>query len=137
VSGVAVYGEQRGTALGDFNEDGRVDLVVTQNGAATKLYENVGARPGLRVRLAGPPGNPAGIGAALRLLNRDRPGPRRELHAGSGYWSSDSPVQALSFAGEPTRIEVRWPGGKRFTTDLPSGAKEVILRWDGVLVVVR
>jgi len=52
--GVKIYGEQRGAALADFNEDGRVDFVVTQNGAPTKLFQNVTAKPGLRVRLTGP-----------------------------------------------------------------------------------
>ncbi|HEY6229600.1 MAG TPA: VCBS repeat-containing protein, partial [Verrucomicrobiae bacterium] len=36
-SGIAVYGEQRGAALCDFDRDGRVDLAVTQNAGATKL----------------------------------------------------------------------------------------------------
>src|SRR5437764_4422454 len=89
-SGVKVYGEQRGAALCDYDGDGRVDLVVTQNAAETKLYKNVGARPGLRVRLKGPPGNPNGIGAAIRLMAGDKPGPARAVHAGSGYWSHDS-----------------------------------------------
>ena len=48
-SGVKIYGEQRGAALCDYDGDGRVDLVVTQNGAETKLYHNARARPGLRV----------------------------------------------------------------------------------------
>ncbi len=43
----------------------------------------------------------------------------------------------MSFAGEATRIEVRWPGGKRVTADLPSDAKEVVVRWEGGLEVVR
>src|SRR5213078_3142172 len=81
-SGVKVYGEQRGAALCDYDGDGRVDLVVTQNGAETRLYHNVGARPGLRVRLQGPEGNPAGIGAQVRLLYAQRAGPVREIHAG-------------------------------------------------------
>ena len=37
-SGVIVYGEQRGAATGDFNGDGHPDLVVTQNGTATRLF---------------------------------------------------------------------------------------------------
>ena len=52
-SGILVYGEQRGAALCDFDGDGRVDLAVSQNGAETKLYQNVLGKPGLRVRLAG------------------------------------------------------------------------------------
>jgi len=40
--------------LCDFDGDGRLDLAVSQNAAETKLYKNVAARPGLRVRLKGP-----------------------------------------------------------------------------------
>ena len=68
-SGLLVYGEQRGAALCDYDSDGRTDLAVGQNGAETKLFRNVGARPGLRIRLQGSSGNPLGVGAALRLLS--------------------------------------------------------------------
>lgn len=37
-SGVQIWGEQRGAAGGDLNGDGKPDLVVTQNGAATRLF---------------------------------------------------------------------------------------------------
>jgi len=124
-SGVKVYGEQRGAALCDYDGDGRVDLVVTQNGAETKLYHNVGAKPGLRVRLQGPAGNPAGIGAQVGLIYGERAGPVREIHAGSGYWSQDSAVQVLGTPQPPTQIWVRWPGGKSTTSALPQGVKEI------------
>src|SRR5204862_59219 len=65
VSGILVYGDQRGAALADYDGDGRIDLVVSQNGAETKLYHNERARPGLRVRLMDGPLNPHGIGAVL------------------------------------------------------------------------
>src|SRR5439155_5496064 len=64
-SGIKVYGEQRGAAVADFNQDGRPDLVVTQNGSTTKLFRNVGGKIGQRVLLIGPPGNPDGIGAQM------------------------------------------------------------------------
>lgn len=124
-SGIKVYGEQRGAALSDFNQDGRVDLVVTQNGAATKLYRNIGAKPGLRVRLQGPSGNPTGIGAAMRLRFGDRHGPLREIQAGSGYWSQNSAVQVFGTPDPPTALEIRWPTGVTTTVAVPPGSLEI------------
>src|SRR6266545_2409746 len=40
----------------------------SQTEAETKLYHNVRARPGLRVWLKGPAGNPNGVGAQVRLI---------------------------------------------------------------------
>lgn len=136
-SGVMVYGEQRGAAAGDFDRDGRVDLVVTQNAAETRLFRNVRAKPGLRVRLKGPPGNPFGYGVQLRLKHGERLGPMREVHGGGGYWSQDSPVQVLAGAEAPTQIWVRWPGGKSFTVDVPADAVELQISVDGQLVRLR
>jgi enediyne biosynthesis protein E4 len=136
-SGLLVYGEQRGAALCDYDGDGRVDLVVSQNGAPTRLYHNTQARPGLRVRLAGPPGNPAAIGARLRLGDGTRLGPAREIHAGSGYWSQDSSVEVMSAAFVPKEIQVRWPGGKTTTGAIPPGAREVEVTMSGQVRALR
>jgi hypothetical protein len=130
-SGILIYGEQRGAALGDFDGDGRVDLVVSQNGAETKLYRNVVGKPGLRVRLAGPGGNPDGVGATLRLVFGGRLGAAREIHGGSGYWSQDSTVQVMGCPETPTQIWIRWPGGKTTTSPIPAGAKEITVDTDG------
>lgn len=132
-SGIAIYGEQRGAAVADFDQDGRPDLAVTQNGAATRLLHNTGGRPGLRVRLLGPPGNPQGVGAVLRLIFGEQPGPTREIHAGSGYWSQDSALPVLATPETPSKLWIRWPGGRTTLTDLPSAAREVTVRADGTL----
>ncbi len=124
-SGIEVYGEQRGCATADFDADGRSDLVVTQNGAPTRLFRNVGAKPGLRVRLVGPPANPDGIGAQLRWQAGSKLGPAREIHAGSGYWSQDGATQVLGLSEQATHLWVRWPGGGTSTVPLPPGAMEI------------
>jgi hypothetical protein len=124
-SGLAVYGEQRGCAVADFDGDGRADLVVTQNGNQTRLFRNVGARPGLRVRLQGPPGNRPGIGAVVRARWGERLGPAREIRAGSGWWSQDSAMPVLATPAAASAIQVRWPGGRETTAAVPAGAREV------------
>jgi len=129
-SGILVYGEQRGAATCDFDHDGRVDLAVSQNAAATKLFHNLAAKPGLRVRLLGPPGNPTGIGAQVRLIFGSRSGPVREIHGGSGYFSQDSAIIVLSVPETPSSIWVRWPGGKVTTTKLSDSPKLVSIPFD-------
>jgi hypothetical protein len=136
-SGLKIDGEQRGAAAGDFDGDGRIDLAVSQNAASTKLYRNTGAKPGLRVRLRGPPGNPFGVGAVLRLAAGPRRGPAREVHAGSGYWSQDGAVQVLSLRERPTHLEVRWPGGREQTVALPSDAREISMDMTGKVIPIR
>jgi hypothetical protein len=121
-SGIAIHGEQRGAAAADYDGDGRTDLAVTQNAAPTRLFRNTAAPPGLRVRLTGPPGNEAGIGAVLRVGT----GAARELHAGAGWWSQDSATTVLhAGAGE---LIVRWPGGAVTTNAVTAGARQLTVK---------
>jgi enediyne biosynthesis protein E4 len=136
-SGVRLHGEQRGCALSDFDQDGRVDLVVAQNGYETRLFRNLAAAPGLRVRLSGSPANPTGVGAVIRLVYSTRHGPAREIHAGAGYWSQDSPVQVLGISGIPTKVWVRWPGGRITESAIPEVAREVRIDLEGKLEVIK
>jgi hypothetical protein len=130
-SGVAVYGDPRGAALADYDADGRIDLVVSQNGAATRLFHNVGAEPGLRVRLLGPPGNPGVVGASLRVLYAAGVGPLREIQAGSGYWSQNDAIQVLGLREGPRAVQVRWPGGELTETPVPDGVAELEIPMPG------
>ena len=137
-SGIRIYGEQRGSAVGDFNQDGRPDLAVAQNGSHTRLFRNAQGRPGLRVRFNAGDTNPTGVGAIARLVFADgKQGPAKMVTAGSGYWSQDSAVLILarpSSAAAPVKIEVQWPHGQTITTPIPAGEDEIEITPQGALI---
>ena len=127
-SGISMLGDQRGAAACDYDGDGRVDLAVAQNGAATRLWHNRAARPGLRVRLDGGPANPLGIGARLQLSGAGKRGPVRELHAGAGYWSMDAATTVLALPSAADSLYVSWPQGRTVAVPISAGAKQLVIR---------
>jgi hypothetical protein len=130
-SGLKMYGEQRGAAACDFDQDGRMDLAVAQNNSTTCLFRNSSARPGMRVRLIGPPENPAAIGAWIRLQSPASKSPMIELHAGGGYWSQDGLVQILPQCQTAMQLWIRWPGGRSKMVSIEPGTREVTIGFDG------
>lgn len=125
-SGLRIQGDQRGAAVCDFDGDGRPDLAVGQNGAATRLFRNSGGTPGLRVRLVGPPGNPDAIGAQFWLESGAARTPTLEVQAGSGWLSQDSAVKVVPRLAQAT-LKVRWPGGRSTSVAVPATGAEVRL----------
>lgn len=105
----------RGLASLDYDQDGDLDLLLTQNGGAAKLLRNdsspgrflelvpqsrAGANPpyGLRV-LAGPEGAPIAA---------------QGLASGRSYLSTSEPLVHLGLGERKVdRLELRWPGGDR------------------------
>ncbi len=125
-SGISVFGEQRGAALADFDHDGRVDVVTTQNSAPTKLYANRSPKRGIRVGLRGQAANPDAIGARLRLVySGKRFGPTRTIQAGSGYWSQDAPAVVLGWKEKPEALAIRWPNGKDQVVPIKDGEWDI------------
>lgn len=126
-SGIKVFGEQRGAALGDFDGDGTTDIVVSQNGGTTKVYQSRVSRKGLRIRLHGPPSNQNGVGSSLRLIYEDGSrGPRRYVQAAGGYASQNSFIQVLgSEEGKKvSAVEVVWFTGEKISYPIDSDIPE-------------
>ena len=134
-SGIAIYGEQRGAALGDFDQDARLDLVVAQNGAETKLYRNRVDRSGMRIVLIGSARNPDAIGATIRVRYGAKQGPIKPVIAGGGYWSQDSRVKVLA-REKADGVVVRWPDGGSTDVPLSATSRELRISRDGRVQLV-
>jgi len=107
----------RGSAYGDFDGDGDLDVVFTASGGPAKLYRNEGGNANrfLRLRLIGGPGsNRDAIGARLELTTTDGVTQRRQHFPAKGYLSSvEFPITfGLGPEASVERLVIRWPSGK-------------------------
>jgi hypothetical protein len=102
-----------------------MDLAVTQNGAATRLFHNKTSPPGLRVELKGPPQNPQGIGSAVRWHQGGRWSGVQEVQGGGGYWSQNAAALLFATQNGAGELEVRWPGGRVSRAQVPAGARQI------------
>ena len=109
----------RGLALGDFDNDGAVDVLISVNNGAPVLLRNDAGRQNhwLGIKLIGKKSNIDAIGARLTYQTGDLKRSRMKVGGGS-YLSSHDPRVVLGL-GKHSKIdwlEVKWP--------LPSGAVE-------------
>ncbi|GAB4149901.1 MAG: VCBS repeat-containing protein [Planctomycetota bacterium] len=125
-SGLLSATDQKGAATADLDKDGAPDLLLAVNDGEMLARRTTSTAARVRVRLAGPPGNPTGIGSLVTARLRDGRSTIHEIHAGEGYLSQSSAVLSLSALVQ--RVEVRWPDGSKTMADVPDGAREVVLR---------
>src|SRR5438132_272180 len=118
----AISGVGRGAAFGDIDNDGNIDIVVTNNNGPARLLLNqnhsLNRNHWLLVRLEAAHGNRFGIGAKIEVRQRGRILLRR-AHTDSSYLSA-SDVRVHFGLGEDARIEelvVSWPDGQREAWD--------------------
>jgi hypothetical protein len=109
----------RGLAIGDFNNDGAVDVLISNNDAAPLLLKNnVGHRHHwLGVRLIGRTCNRDAVGARVTYQAGELKRGRMKVGGGS-FLSSHDPRMVLGVGARSGMdwLEVQWPQ--------PSGAKE-------------
>ena len=135
----AVTRVSRGLAAGDIDNDGDLDLLVTNNGQSVELLRNDGGNRAnsLLVRLHGAGSNTDAIGARVRLVTGSRT-QIRDIKAGTSYLSQND-LRAhfgLGDASAAERIDVLWPSG-RTETITNVMANETIDIEEGKSVVAR
>jgi enediyne biosynthesis protein E4 len=122
----------RGAAFGDIDNDGDVDIVVTNsNGPVRLLLNQVGARNHwLQIRLDQRPGNRFGIGAWIGVERAGHPTLWRRVRTDGSYLSaSDVRVHfGLGSSSAVSAVVVQWPDGQRERWSGIAGDRLVMLR---------
>jgi hypothetical protein len=126
----------RGMAVGDFDNDGDLDVLVSNNGEPPVLLRNEGGNRGhwLGLQLVATKSNPASVGAVITWTAGGVKHTRLKT-AGGSYLSSHDPREILGIGGAPKfdSVEIRWPSGKvDRLTDLPVNAYVKVIEGEGV-----
>jgi hypothetical protein len=131
-SGLRADGQQRAVAIADFNEDGRMDVAISQNNDETKLFENRNSPPGLRLKFVGGKMNREAVGCRFQVRDGQRQSPAREIQSGGGWLTQNSFTRVVKTAPPGARLAVRWTRGREAEFVIPTGAKEVLVTETGL-----
>jgi hypothetical protein len=104
----------RGSAIGDLNGDGRIDVVVTALNAAAEIWINQspGNNHWLELKLQGTKSNRDGIGARIKVVTKS--GTQYDhMSTAAGYASSSAGPVHFGLGANPSAdlVEIHWPSG--------------------------
>jgi hypothetical protein len=118
----------RGLAIGDIDNDGRIDAVITTNGGGVHILHNEtpASNHWITLRLIGHKSNRDGIGAVVKLVTNQGSQWVTATTAGSYLSASDPRVHfGLGTSPAAESIEIRWPSGIVQTLTNVKGDRQV------------
>ena len=126
----------RGLAVGDFDNDGDLDLLMTTNNGAAVLFRNdrTSSNRSLRFTLRGVVSNRDAIGATVRVMHGGIT-QTRMVRSGSSYLSqSELPVTfGVGTRDVVERVVVTWPNGRvEEFTNVATGKAYVVTEGKGL-----
>jgi hypothetical protein len=115
----------RGLAVGDFDRDGDLDILMTTNAGPAVLFRNdlAAANRSLQFKLVGTTSNRDAIGAVVRIFH-DGTYQTRMVKSGSSYLSQSELPVTFGVGGRDRveRVVIAWPSGKlQEFTDVTAG----------------
>ena len=115
----------RGSAIGDLNGDGRLDVVVSALSAPAEIWMNTspGNNHWLELALEGTRSNRNGIGARIKVVSKHAT-QYNHMTTAAGYASSSAGPVHFGLGPDTTAdlIEIRWPSGTvQQLTDVAAG----------------
>jgi hypothetical protein len=119
----------RGSAAGDMDDDGALEIVINNLGARPSLLKNFAPQKNwLLVRCVGGKANRDAVGARAYVYVGDRR-LSGEVQSGTSFVSQNDPRLhfGLDRDSRYSRIEVRWPGGGRESFPGGEGNRVVVL----------
>jgi hypothetical protein len=120
----------RGCALGDFDNDGDLDILIVNLNEPPSLLRNdlTGEHHWLKVKLSGVKSNRSGIGARVTARYGGKVHAQEVLSQSSFYSASDSRLHFGLGASEEADLEIRWPSGVRETIRNVAANRLVVIK---------
>ena len=113
----------RGVLCLDYNDDGKIDILIANNRKSPTVYRNDNDNENhfLKVKLIGLAGNVQAIGARIKVTSQNGT-QTHEVQLGTGYLAQGPTIAHFGLGSDETveSVEVTWPDRFRSTSRIES-----------------
>jgi enediyne biosynthesis protein E4 len=115
-SALQIRAAHRGSAFGDLNNDGKIDVVISAIGSPAELLYNTSTADNhwILIRTVGTKSNRDGIGTRIKISGTSGLVQYNHVTTAGSYASSNDPRVHFGLGADKIieEIELRWPSGK-------------------------